>query len=70
MSWQDVATIAPFIGAVLVACAVLVVDIAWPGRRGPALLTALAGLAVVALLVLVTGRPRRPHSAGRIRRIR
>ena len=55
MSWQDVATIAPFIGAVLVACAVLVVDIAWPGRRGPALLTALVGLAVVALLVLVTG---------------
>jgi NADH-quinone oxidoreductase subunit N len=42
--------------AILVAVAILIVDIALPGRRGPAIAVALIGLAIVAVAVLVTGR--------------
>jgi len=48
MSWSDVGTIAPIVIAVLVAMAILVVDMDVPGRRSPILVTALGGLAVVA----------------------
>jgi NADH-quinone oxidoreductase subunit N len=56
MSFSDAATIAPFIAMVLVAVAILVVDFVFPGRKGPALATAFAGLAIVAILVAVTGQ--------------
>ncbi|HET7026843.1 MAG TPA: NADH-quinone oxidoreductase subunit N [Candidatus Limnocylindrales bacterium] len=56
MSWSDVATIAPLVVAVLAAVAVLLVDIVLPGRPRPAIATALIGLAVVAIVVLLTGR--------------
>jgi NADH-quinone oxidoreductase subunit N len=52
MNWSDLGTLAPVILAVLVAAAVLIVDFAWPGRRAPAIATALAGLAVVAAVTL------------------
>jgi NADH-quinone oxidoreductase subunit N len=52
MNWSDVGTIAPVIAAVLVAAAILIVDMAVPGRRAPILATALGGLAVVAAIVL------------------
>jgi len=55
MTFQDLVTIAPFAAAVLVAAAVIVVDVAWPGRREPVLAVSLVGLAIVGLLVLVTG---------------
>jgi NADH-quinone oxidoreductase subunit N len=51
----DVVAIGPLVAAIASACAVLVVDIAWPGRRGPALFAAFAGLAVVAALIVTTG---------------
>ena len=52
---NDVIAIGPFIAAVLVALAVLVVDLVWPGRRGPALVVSLGGLAIVAALTILTG---------------
>jgi NADH-quinone oxidoreductase subunit N len=53
MSWSDLATIAPVATAVLAAAAVLIVDLVAPGRRLPAVATALAGLAVVTGAILV-----------------
>jgi hypothetical protein len=55
MTFSDLVTIAPLVGAVAVTAVVLVADLAWPGRRGPVLVTSLGGLAVVGLLTLVTG---------------
>jgi NADH-quinone oxidoreductase subunit N len=52
---NDLVVIGPFIAAVMVAIAVLVVDLVAPGRRGPALAVSLGGLAIVALLTLTTG---------------
>ncbi len=51
ISSHDLATIAPFAGAILVATAILVIDFVYPGRKGPALVVAYAGLAIVSLLV-------------------
>jgi len=53
MSWSDIGTIAPVVIAVLVAAAVLIVDMAAPGRRGPIVVTALGGLALVAVSILI-----------------
>ena len=55
MTFSDLVTIAPLVGAVAVTALVLFVDLAWPGRRGPVLVSSLAGLAIVGLLTLVTG---------------
>jgi len=55
VSWGDLVTIGPFAVAVLVAIAVLIVDLARPGRKTALLVTALGGLAIVALLTLSTG---------------
>ena len=52
MNWSDLGSLAPIIWAVLTAAAVLIVDIAAPGRRAPAIATALVGLAVAAAVVL------------------
>jgi NADH-quinone oxidoreductase subunit N len=53
MSWSDLGTIAPVVAAVLVAAAILVVDIVVPGRRHAAIATALGGLAIVGAIVLL-----------------
>jgi NADH-quinone oxidoreductase subunit N len=53
---NDVLALGPFIAAVAVAIAVLIVDIAVPGRRGPVLAVSLGGLAIVAALTLTTGQ--------------
>ena len=55
MNFQDLVTIAPFVAAILVAAGCVVVDVIVPGRRGPLLVVALGGLAVVGLLTLITG---------------
>ena len=55
MSFQDLVTIGPFVAAILVAAGCIVVDVIVPGRRGPLLVVALGGLAVVGLLTLITG---------------
>ncbi|NJD26728.1 MAG: NADH-quinone oxidoreductase subunit N [Chloroflexi bacterium] len=52
---NDLVTIAPFGLAVLLALVVLAVDLAWPGRRGPVLVTTLVGLAVVAAVTVAVG---------------
>src|SRR5438552_17688154 len=57
MSWQDVAIVGPLVGAILVAIAILLVDLVVPGRRGPALTVALLGLGLVAVLTALAGRP-------------
>jgi NADH-quinone oxidoreductase subunit N len=56
VSFSDLATIAQFIAAILVAAFVLVVDFVFPGRKVPALIATFGGLAVVAALVVVTGQ--------------
>jgi NADH-quinone oxidoreductase subunit N len=49
MSWSDLGTISPVVIAVLVAAAILIVDMALPGRRDAATATALGGLGLVAV---------------------
>ncbi len=56
MTFPDIVTIAPFIAAILLAIAILVVDFVFPGSKWPALVTTFAGLAVVAVLVVITGQ--------------
>ena len=53
MNWSDLGTIAPIVVAVLVAVAILIVDMAVPGRRDPILMTALGGLMLVALTLFI-----------------
>ena len=53
MSWSDLGTISPVIIAVLVAAAILIVDMAAPGRRDAVLTTALGGLVAVAAAILI-----------------
>jgi NADH-quinone oxidoreductase subunit N len=53
MTWSDIGTIAPIVLAVLVAFAILIVDMAMPGRREAIVVTALSGLMVVALAILI-----------------
>src|SRR5450756_222763 len=52
MSWSDLGTIAPVVVAVLVAAAILIVDMILPGRRNAIVVTALGGLGVVAVVLL------------------
>ena len=55
MAFADLVTIAPLIAAVLTAAAVLLVDLVWPGRDGPAIGTALIGLAITAFVTIQVG---------------
>jgi NADH-quinone oxidoreductase subunit N len=54
MTWQDLVVAGPFVVAIFVAIAVLVVDLVRPDRQTPVLAVALAGLALVALLTFAT----------------
>jgi NADH-quinone oxidoreductase subunit N len=56
VTFQDATVLAPFIAAILVALAILTVDFIFPGRKVPALITTFMGLALIAVLVLVTGQ--------------
>jgi NADH-quinone oxidoreductase subunit N len=60
---SDLSTIAPFIAAILVAAAILLIDFVFPGRRGPALAVAFAGLALVGLLTALVGQDPLPKTA-------
>ncbi len=53
MSWSDLGTIAPIVVAVLVAAAILIVDMAVPAAAHAVLATALGGLAIVAGVTLL-----------------
>jgi NADH-quinone oxidoreductase subunit N len=52
VNWSDLGTISPVIAAVLVAAAILIVDMAVPGRRNAILVTALGGLLIVGAIIL------------------
>ena len=56
MRLEDLVPLAPIVATVLVAIAILVADFVAPGRKGPALFVAFAGLAIVAGLTIWTGR--------------
>ncbi len=56
MSAADFSTISPVVAAVLVAAAILLVDIVRPGSRTLAIATSLLGLAIVAAVVLWAGQ--------------
>jgi NADH-quinone oxidoreductase subunit N len=56
MSWQDLVTIGPLVGATLVAVLILLVDLVRPGRNGGVLIASIGGLAAVAALIAVTGQ--------------
>jgi len=53
MSWSDLGTISPVVAAVLVAAAILLVDMAVPNRREAIVAVALGGLGVVAAIILI-----------------
>ena len=53
MSWSDIGTISPVVIAILVAAAILIVDMAVTGRRAPIVATALGGLGIVAVAILI-----------------
>ena len=60
----DFVAVLPLVAAVLAATAVLLVDLALPGRRTAVLLTALVALAVVALAVIAVGGEERVAFGG------
>ncbi|MBA2314093.1 MAG: NADH-quinone oxidoreductase subunit N [Chloroflexi bacterium] len=60
----DFVAVLPLVAAVLAATAVLLVDLALPGRRTAVLLTALVALAVVALAVIAIGGEERVAFGG------
>ena len=51
MTAHDLALFAPFIAAILLAAAILVVDFIWPGRFVPAILVTFMGLTLVGALI-------------------
>jgi NADH-quinone oxidoreductase subunit N len=53
MSWSDLGTISPVVIAVLVAAAILIVDMAAPNRRDAIVATALGGLGLVAAALVI-----------------
>jgi NADH-quinone oxidoreductase subunit N len=63
MNWSDLTTAAPVVLAVMVAGAILVVDMALPGRRAVATGVALVGLAIVAAATILLGLSGRHETA-------
>ncbi len=56
MSWADLSTVSPLVAAILVACAILLVDLVRPGSRPVAIATTLVGLAITAAVTLWAGQ--------------
>jgi NADH-quinone oxidoreductase subunit N len=56
MTWSDFTLIAPLVAALLVAVAIIAVDMIAPGRSRPALAVTFVGLAIVAVVTLWTGQ--------------
>jgi NADH-quinone oxidoreductase subunit N len=53
---SDLTILAPFVAAILLAAAILVVDFIAPGRTVPALVVTFIGLTLVGALIVVTGQ--------------
>ena len=66
MTTTDLAVLAPFIAAILVAAAILVIDFVFPRPARSALAVAFAGLALVGLLTALVGQEPLPKT--RLRR--
>ncbi len=56
MTWSDLTVCAPFAAVVGLAALIILIDIAWPGRRAPVLAVSLLGLAAIAVLTWVVGQ--------------
>ena len=56
MTWADFSMISPVVAAIMLACVLLLVDLARPGANRAAVFTALAGLAVVAGITIWAGQ--------------
>jgi NADH-quinone oxidoreductase subunit N len=56
MAWADIVTIGPLVAIVALAIAVLLVDLIAPGRRNALLAITFVGLAIVAVVIVQTGR--------------
>ena len=56
MNFSDLVALAPFIAAILVAASIIMVDFIAPGRKVPALAVTFFGLALVAVLTVLTGQ--------------
>jgi NADH-quinone oxidoreductase subunit N len=67
VSWSDFSTASPIIAAILVASAILLVDLIRPGARTPAVVVALGGLLIVLLVTLWVGRTTAGAFAGAYR---
>ena len=55
MSAADLNVASPVVAAILTALAIILVDLVLPGRTGPALVTALGGLLITAIVTLSVG---------------
>ncbi len=55
MTAHDIAILAPFVGAILLAAAILIVDFIWPGRSLPALVVTFIGLGLIGALIALVG---------------
>ena len=55
MNAADLTVVSPLLAAVATAIAILVVDLALPNRPTPVIFTALAGLAITAVVTLIVG---------------
>ena len=62
----EVTTMAPFVAAILVAAAVILVDFAWPGRKAAALAATFVGLAIVGGLTVAAGLTASADASGRL----
>jgi NADH-quinone oxidoreductase subunit N len=56
VTWSDFTTISPLVAAILVAGAIVIVDLIRPGGRRTAVASALIGLAIVAAVTLWAGQ--------------
>jgi NADH-quinone oxidoreductase subunit N len=56
MLWSDLVTVAPLVGAILLAGAIIVVDLIRPGARRAVITVSLVGLALIAGLTIQTGQ--------------
>jgi NADH-quinone oxidoreductase subunit N len=65
MTAHDLAVLAPFAAAILVAAAVLIVDFILPGRTIPALFVTFGGLALVAALIFLEGQAALNETGGK-----
>ena len=63
MTWQDFVLISPLVAGILTAAAIMVVDLARPGRTAEAVAVSLVGLAITAAVTIGVGNGSAPGTA-------